>query len=171
MNTLIHRCLPAALLALAAIPSPAMAADPAAPPPPATAAAPPVAPATAPAALVQRILGHDASLLVLDVRTAEEYAASHISGARNLPHDQIEAQASALPADRNAEIVVYCRSGRRSAMAEATLQKLGYQRVIHLDGDFIGWQAAGRPVDAAAVAAAAPAAATPPAAPEPPKKP
>lgn len=111
----------------------------------------------APASMVQRILDHDARLLVIDVRTAEEFAASHIVGARNIPHDQIEAQASALPARKDAEIVVYCRSGRRSALAQASLQKLGYTRVAHLEGDYIGWQAANRPVEPAASPTGTPA--------------
>ncbi len=132
------------LVALAAVTPCAMAAD-----------------GVAPVDLVQRIMARDAALLTLDVRTPEEYAASHIIGARNLPHDQIEAKLAMLPADKNTEIVVYCRSGRRSTLAQATLQKLGYTRVQHLEGDYIGWQAANRPVEpsAAAAPAAAPVAA------------
>lgn len=96
--------------------------------------------------LVQRLLDHDRALFVLDVRTAEEFAAGHLGGARNIAHDQLETLSSALPADKNTEIVVYCRSGRRSALAVASLQKLGFTRVLHLAGDYIGWEAAHRPV-------------------------
>lgn len=105
--------------------------------------------------LVERILKHDPTLRVLDVRTVEEFGVAHLVGASNVPHDQIELRASTLPKDKSAEIVVYCRSGRRSAMALTSLQKLGYTRVQHLEGDFIGWQAAGRPVEPAPATAPA----------------
>jgi phage shock protein E len=84
--------------------------------------------------------------VLLDVRTPEEFAAGHIAGAVNIPHDQLANRASELPQDRNAEIAVYCRSGRRSALALDWLGTQGYQRLLHVDGDFLGWQAAGRPV-------------------------
>jgi len=85
--------------------------------------------------------------LLLDVRTPEEFAAGHIAGAVNIPHDQLANSASRLPKkDGNTEIAVYCRSGRRSALALDWLGTQGYQRLWHLDGDFLGWQAAGRPV-------------------------
>ena len=84
--------------------------------------------------------------VLLDVRTPEEYAAGHLAGAINIPHDQLANRASELPQGRNTEIAVYCRSGRRSALALAWLSTQGYQRLLHVDGDFLGWQAAGRPV-------------------------
>lgn len=110
--------------------------------------------------LIGRILAHDATLVLLDVRTAEEYSAGHIEAARNIPHDKIALGVLGLPADKNAEIVVYCRSGRRSALALERLQQLGYKHVEHLQGDFIGWQAAKRPVEAPAPAVAPVAAPT-----------
>ena len=86
--------------------------------------------------------------VLLDVRTPEEFAAGHIAGAVNIPHDQLANRASELPQDRNTEIAVYCRSGRRSALALDWLGTQGYERLLHLQGDFLGWQAAGRPVAA-----------------------
>ena len=78
-----------------------------------------------------RVLGAQAreEPLLLDVRTPEEYAAGHIDGAKNIPYDEIEARAHELPQDKNREIVVCCRSGRRSAIAEKGLRSLGYLRV------------------------------------------
>jgi phage shock protein E len=84
--------------------------------------------------------------VLLDVRTPEEFAAGHIAGAVNIPHDQLAKRASELPQARNTEIAVYCRSGRRSAQALEWLGAQGYRRLLHLEGDFLGWQAAGRPV-------------------------
>ena len=66
-------------------------------------------------------------IALYDVRTAEEYADGHIPGAINIPYDVIGEQ---IPiADKEAIIVVYCRSGNRSNRAKMTLQDLGYTNV------------------------------------------
>ncbi len=102
--------------------------------------------------------------VILDVRTEAEYAAGHVPGAVNIPHDQLAKRVSELEAQRDSEIVVYCRSGRRSNTALHTLRAAGFPKLAHLEGDFAAWEGAGRPVEKAAVAAEAPVS-------EPPKKP
>jgi apolipoprotein D and lipocalin family protein len=89
--------------------------------------------------------------LVLDVRRAEEFAAGRVPGSRNLPHEQFVADPALLGAPKDAEIVVYCQSGRRANMALEALQKAGYTRLVHLEGDFPGWQSQGRPVEKTAL--------------------
>jgi rhodanese-related sulfurtransferase len=116
---------------------------------------------TSPAAQVdhdqlQSRLQQGEKLVVLDVRTAEEFAAGHVPGARNIPHDVIAARIAELDDARGSEIVVYCRSGRRSQLAIETLTERGFTRVAHLSGDFLGWQAANRPVETALAIPAAP---------------
>ena len=91
------------------------------------------------------------ALLVLDVRRAEEFAAGRVPGSRNLPHEQLVADPALLGAPKDAEIVVYCQSGRRANMALEALQKAGYTRLVHLEGDFPGWQSQGRPVEKTAL--------------------
>jgi rhodanese-related sulfurtransferase len=117
----------------------------------APAAAPPVGaamPQVSAEALAARLApGAAAAPIVLDVRRAEEFAAGRVPGARNLPHDRIVADATALGVPKDAEIVVYCQSGRRANMALESLQKAGYTRLAHLEGDFPGWQSQGRPVE------------------------
>ena len=76
-----------------------------------------------------------AGALLLDVRSAEEFAAGHLPGARNLPVDQVAARIDEVPTDR--PLVVYCRSGRRSASASATLRARGLE-VIDL-GPMSAW--------------------------------
>jgi phage shock protein E len=72
--------------------------------------------------------------LLIDVRTAEEFGAGHLLGAVNIPYDSIgEKIANVLP-DKSAPIILYCRSGRRSAIALKTLQSLGYKSVINAGG-------------------------------------
>lgn len=107
-----------------------------------------VAPAAAivsQAELLARMNAHDTALVILDVRSAEEYAASHVSSAINLAHDRINADRPELAILRDKDVVVYCRTGRRSLLAIAALRVLGITRVSHLDGDFVAWQAMARP--------------------------
>jgi len=71
-----------------------------------------------------------AGALLIDVRTPAEYAQGHLEEAINIPHDQIETRAAELGNDRSRQIVVYCRSGRRSGIASKTLERLGFTRVF-----------------------------------------
>lgn len=77
-------------------------------------------------------------LTVIDVRTKEEYASGHVPGSILIPFDEIKAKAGQLPQDKNTEIVVYCRSGRRSAIAADTLIALGYNRIYDM-GAISSW--------------------------------
>jgi rhodanese-related sulfurtransferase len=87
---------------------------------------------------------------ILDVREPAEYAAGRLPGAINIPRGVLEFQIGTHPAfvgDRNAEIIVYCLSGGRSALAVESLQKLGYGQAVSLAGGFKAWSEAGQPVD------------------------
>ena len=61
-----------------------------------------------------------------DVRTPAEYAAGHIPGAHNIPLDRLEEKLNNLPSN-GYPVIVYCRSGRRSAMAAELLAQAGRQ--------------------------------------------
>ncbi|MBI1893735.1 MAG: rhodanese-like domain-containing protein [Candidatus Rokubacteria bacterium] len=63
-----------------------------------------------------------------------------------IPFDQVEAYLSKLPSDKGARVVLYCRSGRMSAIAARTLVKLGYRDIWNLDRGMIAWEQAGYPV-------------------------
>ena len=80
------------------------------------------------------MLENDPDVLLLDVRTVEEYAAGHIAGSQLLPYDEIESRADELPADRQKPVIIYCRSGRRSAIAAETLASLGFTEIYDLGG-------------------------------------
>jgi rhodanese-related sulfurtransferase len=84
--------------------------------------------------------------LILDVRTAEEFAAGHVPGAVNIPHTQVGARLTELGDDRARPVVVYCESGRRAGMAADVLLNDGYTSVLHLAGDMGEWRAEGRPM-------------------------
>ena len=80
---------------------------------------------------------------LLDVREAEEYAAGRIPGAQHLCKGILERDIEAAVPDSDAEIVLYCGGGYRSALAADTLQKMGYTRVLSLAGGWRGWLEAG----------------------------
>ena len=88
-----------------------------------------------------------AGILVLDVRTPEEFAAGHIPGARNIPHTELAQRISEVRDAGAEEIVVYCGRGPRARLGEATLAEEGVRGIAHLDGGFLAWSEAGLPVE------------------------
>jgi len=64
----------------------------------------------------------------------------------SIPFDQVDAQASQLPANPSTPLAVYCRTGRMSALAVSTLAELGYTNIVELQGGMQAWEAAGRPL-------------------------
>ncbi|MBQ8714753.1 MAG: rhodanese-like domain-containing protein [Prevotella sp.] len=88
----------------------------------------------------------DSNIVILDVRTAEEFSDGHIERALNVDVKQgdfLEKAKVSLPADKT--IAVYCRSGRRSADACDKLSTEGY-KVVNLKGGIMAWTGEGRPV-------------------------
>lgn len=86
----------------------------------------------------------DTDHVLIDVRTPEEFGAGHIAGAINIPVQQLEQRLSEVPSDK--EIVVYCRSGNRSATASQILTREGYDIVYDMGG-IVAWQQAGLPIE------------------------
>lgn len=72
--------------------------------------------------------------LIIDVRTTSEYQQEHVRQSVNIPYDEIANRIAAFAPDRDARIVLYCRSGRRSSVAEQTLRQLGYRQIENLGG-------------------------------------
>ena len=87
----------------------------------------------APAALKTR-LDKGEKLIIVDVRTKEEYDSGHIPNSLLIPYDEIEKKAPALLTDKNAAIIVYCRTGRRSEIAAKALIGMGYTNVADMGG-------------------------------------
>lgn len=81
----------------------------------------------------RRRMEENAAVLVLDVRTQEEYDEGHIPGAVCLPNEEITADMPVV-FDKDTEILLYCRSGHRSAEALEKLKKLGYTNVSDFGG-------------------------------------
>ncbi|SRR5579885_1592677 len=80
---------------------------------------------------------------LIDVREADEYAKGRIPGATHLCKGIIERDIETTAPDTNAEIVLYCGGGFRSALAAESLQKMGYSRVLSLAGGWRGWTEGG----------------------------
>ncbi|HUG86794.1 MAG TPA: molybdopterin-synthase adenylyltransferase MoeB, partial [Euzebya sp.] len=85
------------------------------------------------------------SPVLLDVREPEEYEQGALGGAVHIPRGHLESQIESRVTDRDAEIVVYCAGGVRSAFAAQTLNQLGYANVVSMDGGFGRWKDEGRP--------------------------
>ena len=72
--------------------------------------------------------------LVIDTRTAAEFAGGHIEGAIHIPYDIIENVIEKYETDTSKPIIVYCHSGMRSAAAKQTLEHVGYTNVVNGGG-------------------------------------
>lgn len=95
-----------------------------------------------PEELAERI--RQGNVRLIDVRTAEEVAEGTIPGAEHIPLDSFDPAALDLSDGR--EVVLYCRSGRRSAMAGEKLATATGKPVMHLDGGILAWEAAAQPI-------------------------
>ncbi|MDR0247019.1 MAG: rhodanese-like domain-containing protein [Burkholderiales bacterium] len=73
-------------------------------------------------------------VFLIDVRTPQEFAEGHLVGAINIDHTEILAKIGSVTLDKNAKIELYCRSGRRSGIAQGLLKDVGYQNAVNLGG-------------------------------------
>ena len=88
----------------------------------------------------------DRESCLIDVRTAEEYAAGHVPGAKWIGLQAIEKSAHEIPKDRNVYLI--CRSGARSARALALLRdRYGFRRLFNVAGGTLAWERAGLPIE------------------------
>ena len=84
------------------------------------------------------IMDSDEEYIILDTREQYEFVEGHIPGAILIPYTEITAKAEEMIPDKNSQILVYCRSGRRSKIASESLAKLGYTNVKEFGG-IIDW--------------------------------
>ena len=86
----------------------------------------------------KEIMDSTDDFVLIDVREDDEYVSGHIAGALLIPYEKIEERAKTELTDKEQTILVYCRSGRRSAIAAQTLAQLGYTDVRDFGG-IIDW--------------------------------
>ncbi len=84
--------------------------------------------------------------LVIDVRDAQQFASGRVLNARSLPAAEIETRAGELSRYKERPLILCCDSGLRAQAAVAPLRKLGFERVVVLQGGLAGWRAAGLPI-------------------------
>jgi rhodanese-related sulfurtransferase len=94
------------------------------------------------------------NFLLFDVRESSEFEHGHIESAHLVPRGIIEAAADPsypnhyppLSGGRDQQVVLYCATSGRSAMAAAVLQMMGFKNVLNLSGGFVGWETDGMPI-------------------------
>ena len=95
---------------------------------------------------VKRRLDAGERFHLVDVREHEEWTKGHLPGAQHLCKGIIERDVETLIPDHDAEIVLYCGGGYRSALAADALRAMGYARVVSMDGGWRAWIEAGFPI-------------------------
>lgn len=98
------------------------------------------------AAEVKSLIDKKDKVILLDVRDPQEFAAGHIPGAMNISRGTLEFVVFNKIQDQNAQIIVYCKTAARSALATKTLNDLGYKNAALMDATFEDWIKAGYPV-------------------------
>lgn len=91
------------------------------------------------ASVADSVIRNTKNVVVLDVRTPEEYRLGHLRNAKLIDYYDAKFQQNLQVLPKDATIVVYCRSGRRSADALAILKKLKYSRVFNMLGGIDAW--------------------------------
>ena len=95
---------------------------------------------------IKRRMDRRDKFILVDVREESEYAKDHLPGAIHLGKGIIERDIEARVPDLNAEMILYCGGGFRSALAADNLQKMGYTNVISMDGGIRDWREKGYPL-------------------------
>jgi len=95
---------------------------------------------------VKKRMDRGDKFILVDVREESEYAKDHLPDAIHLGKGVIERDIEARVPELNAEMILYCGGGFRSALAADNLQKMGYTNVISMDGGIRGWREKGYPL-------------------------
>lgn len=95
--------------------------------------------ADVPQSLLLRYLADNSAFTLIDARSPDEFASSHIAGAINIPYDAVDDGIDRLLPDSHAPIVIYCRTGKRAARLGMQLEERGYTNVRILRSDQIFW--------------------------------
>jgi len=98
-----------------------------------------------PPAEAVRVMNQEGAL-VLDVREDNEFTGGRIAGARHIPLGVLKKRTAEIERYKESPVLVYCRSGTRSAMAASQLVAAGFTDVTNLQGGIQAWQSAGLPV-------------------------
>ena len=84
--------------------------------------------------------------VIVDLRSADEFAQGHLPQARHVAFDDLSAKAMQLAKNKNTPVLLVCRTGQRARKAEALVRQAGFAEVFVLQGGLTAWQQAGMPV-------------------------
>ncbi len=87
--------------------------------------------------------------VVVDVREPEEFAAGHVTGARNVPLAQLDTRLAATVKNKTVPLLLVCATGARAGRAVATARKLGYEQAQAIAGGLKAWKDANLPIEKA----------------------
>ena len=83
----------------------------------------------------------DKAVVLLDVRTSNEFTNGHLPGAVNVPRGLLEFKIEKMVPDRSTPIVIYCAVGGRGSLATTSLMEMGYTNVKNMEAGYKGWRA------------------------------
>ncbi len=89
----------------------------------------------------------EGKVVIVDVRSKEEFGDGHLKGALNIDILESDFEAKLGKLDKSKPVLVHCQAGGRSTRSLPVFEKLGFTQVFHLDGGYGGWVEAGKPVD------------------------
>lgn len=91
-----------------------------------------------------KIIGR--GVVVLDVRTADEFSKNHLIDARNMDVESADFDTKMVALDKSVTYAIYCQSGRRSAIAYNKMKDAGFKSLLNLEGGMEAWMSAGLPM-------------------------
>ena len=100
-----------------------------------------------PPTIAADVLTDQVDVVVLDVRTPEEFAEARIAGAINVDYYAADFRDQVDQLDKDVTYVLYCRSGNRSEDANRIMRELGFAEVYEVDGGIVAWNGAGLPIE------------------------
>ena len=93
-----------------------------------------------------RLINNNSDALIIDIRTAAEYLAGHIKGAKNVPLKGLVSDVEKFSDYKNKPVLIYCNSGNTVARALKILKNAGYQKINNLEGGIAAWKEANMPL-------------------------
>ena len=95
----------------------------------------------------EKLIKSDPKVVVIDVRTPEEFKTGHIAGAKNIDFNGADFEKQIAALDKSKTYVVHCAAGGRSAQACKIIEQVKLPSVYHMNEGFKAWEKAGKPVE------------------------
>lgn len=95
---------------------------------------------------MQRLQSKD-QVMIIDVRTINEFGMGHIPGAINIPLFDLANRLDEIRKQQQKDIILYCESGMRAGMAERVMRKEGIENILNLEGHMSVWRKSKRPIE------------------------